>query len=83
MAAPHVSSISALVLQAYPGLKQGTMETILKDSARGLPLPACDAVVAYPFEEPYYYIARWNGGDWGAGFLQADAVLRKAKQMIK
>ena len=47
--------------------------------ATGIPLPADDAVVAYPFADPYYYWCLWDGGDAGAGFLQADAALKVAK----
>ncbi len=75
MAAPHVTAIAALVLQSYPDLTQAQMEKILVNAAHGLPFAADDAIVAYPFEEPYYYTAIWNGGDYGAGFLQADAAL--------
>ena len=83
MAAPHVSAMSALVLESHPDLPQGEMEFILKLAAQGLPLPASDALVAFPFEEPYYYTAMWDGGDYGAGFLQADAALRVADIMAK
>jgi subtilisin family serine protease len=83
MAAPHVSAISALVLQSYPSLNQSAMETILKNSARGLPLPACDALVAFPFIPEGAYPAAWNGGDWGAGFLQANSALQKAAVKVK
>ena len=83
MAAPHVSAMSALVLESHPDLPQGEMEFILKLAAQGLPLPASDALVAFPFEEPYYYTAMWDGGDYGAGFLQADAALRVADIIAK
>jgi subtilisin family serine protease len=75
MAAPHVSAISALVLQSRPTLQQAAMETVLRQAATGLPLPASDAYVAYPFGEPGYYYCPWNGGDYGKGFLQADAAI--------
>lgn len=78
MAAPHVSAISALVLQSHAGLGQTALETILKSAARGLPLPACDAIVAFPYIEEGAYSASWNGGDWGAGFIQTDSALQKA-----
>lgn len=75
MAAPHVSAISALLLQSQPGLNQAQVERALRMAATGNPLPASDAVVAFPFEEPYFYTATWQGGDYGKGFLQADQVL--------
>jgi subtilisin family serine protease len=81
MAAPHVTAISALVLQSKPLTTQAKMESILSIGASYLPLAADDAIVAYPFAEPYYYTAIWGGGDYGAGFLQADEALRAAKSM--
>lgn len=74
-AAPHVSGIAGLVLQSYSGLDQAHMETILKNAAQGLPLPASDAYLVDHFGEFY---ASWDGGDYGAGFLQADAAMRVA-----
>ena len=78
-AAPHVTAIAALVLQTHPDLTQAEMEAILENTARGIPLPADDAVVTYPYADPYYYWCLWDGGDAGAGFLQADAALKVAK----
>jgi subtilisin family serine protease len=78
MAAPHVSAIAALVAQSYPDLGQAEMEFILKLAARGNPLPASDAIVTYPYDEVGYYTASWDGGDYGAGFLQADQALATA-----
>jgi subtilisin family serine protease len=77
MAAPHVSAIASLVLQSKPNLTQAQMEKVLSLGASGLPLPASDAIVSdYPFPP---YTATWSGGDYGAGFLQADAALKAAK----
>jgi subtilisin family serine protease len=75
MAAPHVSAISSLVLQSAPLLNQAAVESILVNAAQGIPFSADDAIVAYPFEEPYFYPAIWGGGDYGAGLLQADEAL--------
>lgn len=83
MAAPHVTAIASLVLQSKPALAQDQMESILSIAASGLPFPAADAVVAYPFAEPYYYICYWDGGDYGAGLLQADAALKAAASKYK
>jgi subtilisin family serine protease len=81
MAAPHVSAIASLVLQSYPGLTQAAMENILVGAAHGLPLAADDAVVSdYPFDP---YTATWSGGDYGAGFLQADEALKVAAKKVK
>jgi subtilisin family serine protease len=78
MSAPHVTAIAALVLQSYPDLVQAEMENILIGAAHGIPFAADDAIVVYPFAEPYYYTATWSGGDYGAGFLQADEALIEA-----
>ena len=78
MASPHVAAMAALVLQRYPHTRQATMEAVFRTAAPGTPLPASDAIVAYPFAAPYYYTAAWNGGDYGKGFLQADAALQAA-----
>jgi subtilisin family serine protease len=74
-AAPHVSGIASLVLQSHAGMGQASMESILKNAARGLPLPASDAYLVDHFGEFY---ASWDGGDYGAGFLQADEAMRVA-----
>ncbi|MBN2044420.1 MAG: S8 family serine peptidase [Anaerolineales bacterium] len=78
MAAPHVTGISALVMQDHPELFQADLEAILRNAATGTPLPAADAIVAFPFEEPYYYISPWDGGDYGKGFLTADEAITVA-----
>jgi len=78
MAAPHVTGIAALVLQSFPDLNQGEMESILKLAARGTPLPASDAIVYFPYTADGYYTASWNGGDYGAGFLTAYNALSTA-----
>ncbi|MBN1570820.1 MAG: S8 family serine peptidase [Acidobacteria bacterium] len=83
MAAPHVSGIAGLVLQYKPNLLQDQMEKILSIAASSLPFAADDAMVAYPFEDPYYYIASWGGGDYGAGFLQADEAMKAAATKYK
>ena len=83
MAAPHVSAIAGLVLQSKPLLSQAQMENILSIAASRLPFPADDAIVAYPFEAPFYYTASWGGGDFGAGLLQADEALKAAASKYK
>lgn len=83
MAAPHVSAIASLLLEHMPYLNQSKVEAILRLAARGLPFAADNAIVAYPFAEPYYYTATWLGGDYGAGFLQADETLKAAGIKLK
>jgi subtilisin family serine protease len=76
MAAPHVSAISALVLQDFPDMTQKDMEFNLKLAAQSMPIPASDAFVDFSIVgEGAYYTAIWDGGDFGAGFLQAPAAL--------
>jgi subtilisin family serine protease len=81
MAAPHVSSTAALVLEKHPELKQSEVEKILEVAANATPLPASDAYVAFPYlpEPPYYYYCYWDGGDFGSGFLLADLAIKAAK----
>ncbi|MBS3754047.1 MAG: S8 family serine peptidase, partial [Anaerolineales bacterium] len=83
MASPHVAGMAALILQDNPDIEQSKMEFILKKAAKGDPLPADDAIVAFPFEEPYFYTATWDGGDYGSGFLQADQALNAAGKFVK
>ncbi|UCE37631.1 MAG: S8 family serine peptidase [Thermoplasmata archaeon] len=81
-ATPIVASIAALVLQDHPELNQPEMEKILKNAARGLPL-ACNGAWLFEFhwfEGAFRYgYFEWQGTDYGAGFLQADAALKAAK----
>jgi subtilisin family serine protease len=83
MAAPHVSAIAALVLENHPDLTQTEMEFILSLGAQSFPLPASDAVVSFPFTPAGYYTATWDGGDYGAGFLQAPSAIQFAKTLGK
>jgi subtilisin family serine protease len=83
MAAPHVSGMAALVLQDYPDTNQFEMEFVLESGAHGTPLPASDAIVAFPFSAAGYYTADWDGGDYGSGFLQADKAIRSAGKFLK
>lgn len=82
-AAPHVSAIASLVLQSKPDLTQAQMEKILSLGASGLPFPADDAIVAFPFAPDGYYFSIWDGGDYGAGLLQADEALKFAERLFK
>lgn len=76
MAAPHVSGMAALLLQKHPDLEQSEVEAAMRKAASGLPLPANDAVVAFPYVGPGYYTATWDGGDYGKGILTADKLLK-------
>jgi len=76
MAAPHVSGMASLVLEEYPDVEQAKMEKILKNAARGLPLPADGSWVWDPWYGLYHF--EWSGNEYGAGWLQADAALISA-----
>jgi subtilisin family serine protease len=76
MAAPHTSGISALILESYPTLTQGAMESILKNAAHQLPIPSDGSIVFDPWYGVYHF--NWFGNDWGSGFLQADTAINRA-----
>ena len=82
MAAPHVSGMSALVLQDNKDTSQFDMEFVLENGAQGNPLPASDAIVWVPFGGGEYYSATWDGGDYGSGFLQADQAIKSAGKFL-
>jgi subtilisin family serine protease len=75
MSAPHVSAISAMLLQQNPGMSHADVERALRQAGHGQPLPADGAVVAFPFIPEGGYTADWDGGDYGTGFLKADYVV--------
>jgi len=77
--APHVSGISAIVLQSYDGFDQYRLERALKHASGKLPLPADGAYVSDVFSDfavLHYY---WNDHDAGSGFLTADQAMKSAK----
>lgn len=76
MSAPHVSGIASLVLQSHPTLTPFALESILKNAAGHLPIPSDGSWVYDPWYGTYYF--EWFGTDWGRGFLQAEAALKKA-----
>jgi subtilisin family serine protease len=83
MASPHVAGMAALVLEEHPETGQADMEFLLERAAAGQSLPACDAVVLFPFIPEGFYTATWDGGDYGKGFLQADAALQFADELMQ
>lgn len=78
MAAPHVTGMIALILQSFPDLTQSEVEFIVKNAARGNPLPADGTWDYSPFASDPFIFHSWKGGDYGAGFLTADAALMSA-----
>jgi subtilisin family serine protease len=75
MSAPHVSAISAMLLQQNPSMSHAEVERALRQAGHGQPLPADGAIVSFPFIPEGAYPATWKGGDYGAGFLKADYVV--------
>jgi subtilisin family serine protease len=82
MATPHVTSISALLLQANPSLQQADVESILKATA--LPIPASGSVVVHNSGTGFETIG-WDAGTAehpmdavGAGLVQANAAIAAA-----
>jgi subtilisin family serine protease len=82
MAAPHVSGMSALALQEFPDTTQFDMEFTLVNGGHGTPIPASDAIVAFPYVPEGYYTATWGGGDFGSGFLAADEAMKSAGKFL-
>jgi subtilisin family serine protease len=81
MSAPHVSAISAMVLEDDGDLNQGQMHAIVKKAASGCPLPADGSIVYDPWYGVYHFT--WSGTDYGSGFLLADKALTKASNLYK
>jgi subtilisin family serine protease len=77
MAAPHVTSVAALVLQKNPSLTQAQVESILKTTA--LPIAAGSATVFDISPAQAYYTYSWGANAVGAGLIQADAAVAAAK----
>lgn len=75
MSAPHVSAISAMLLQSNPSMSHAEVERALRQAGHGQPLPADGAIVSFPFIAEGAYPATWKGGDYGTGFLKADYVV--------
>ncbi len=76
MAAPHVSSIAAILKQYSPGLHQAAMETALKKGSTGLPLSADGATILDPTISEDLVFLKWNGIDYGAGWLTVDGAFK-------
>ena len=54
------------------------MEKILKNAARGNPLPADGTWFYFPYSADPYLFYDWKGNEYGAGFLQADQAVLTA-----
>lgn len=85
MAAPHVSAITALILEIFPFYEQEDIECILRWAAsdtkanekRGFPATGIDVMVAY-YLPGYYYTVSWDENDFGQGFLKANNAMLTA-----
>ncbi len=75
-AAPHVSGVAALVLQAYPNLVQASMHWILKKGTT--PMPADGAYISDTFSNFAVWYYAWNDHDAGNGFLTVDKAMLAA-----
>lgn len=79
MAAPHVASVAALMLQKNPSLRQADVESILKSTA--LTMPGVGARAVFDFDRPA--TISWDNDCGtlgpcdavGAGLIRADAAL--------
>jgi len=79
MAAPHVSGVVALMLQANPTLMQAEVEQLLRSSADVLPFSGSQVV--YNPRTGSFYSATWGTDGLNAvgyGLLQADAAVQAA-----
>ena len=82
MAAPHVSGIAALMLEANPTLTQGEIESIMKSTAI-LIQPGNMRIVNSGYNDTGYPGWVWTTVEWGsdatgAGLIQADVAVAKA-----
>lgn len=77
MAAPHVSSVAALMLEADPGLTQAEIESHMTSTA--VPIGAGSAEVWNPFlAAPGFETLTWPANATGSGLIQADAAVAAA-----
>jgi len=73
MAAPHLTSVAALMLQKNPSLMQSQVETILESSALSIPPGSMNVWDLTPTQGWYQY--SWGSDATGAGLIQARAAL--------
>lgn len=73
MAAPHVTSLAALMLQKNPGLTQAQVEMYMKSSALAIPPGSATVFDLSPVQGFYTY--SWGADATGSGLIQADAAL--------
>jgi len=73
MAAPHVTSVVALMLQKNPGLIQSQVENVLESSALYIPPGSMTVFDLVPTQGWYTY--SWGADATGAGLIQARTAL--------
>lgn len=73
MAAPHVTSVAALMLQKSPALVQADVERLIKQTA--LPIPPSPAGGVQVFDFDHFAQFSWGANATGAGLVQADAAV--------
>ncbi len=80
MAAPHVSGIAALMLQANPTLTQAAIEARMKSTAVQIP-PASMSIVDVLYDDLGNFLGwgwttvEWGSNATGAGLIQADLAV--------
>ncbi len=70
MATPHVEGIAALILERDPDLTQPDVESILRDTALGIPAGSRSL-----FDINNWILEAWDVDATGAGLVQAYAAL--------
>jgi len=73
MAAPHVTGVTAQMLEKDPTLEQGAVESILKSTALDIPAGSMSIFDLGPPMDWYAY--SWGTDATGSGLIQADAAL--------
>jgi hypothetical protein len=74
MATPHVAGIAAIIAHDYPQFNQADMEYVLKKGASRIPM-ASDGAFVYDTSP---WIFKWNGHDYGEGWLTLDNAMKVA-----
>ena len=76
MAAPHVTSVVAQMLEEDPALAQADVESILEDTALEIPAGSMSVFDLDPAEGFYTY--SWGDDATGSGLIQADKAVAAA-----
>jgi len=74
MAAPHVTSVVAMMLEKNPNLTQAEVEEILESTA--LPIPEGSMTIYDISPTPGWYTYSWGANATGSGLIQAKAAVQ-------